>query len=477
MRLFLAALILVHLVGLVTAGAALLARQRTPEGAVAWLLALLAIPWIAVPAYWVFGRFRFDGYRTARGAGDSPLHEAIEGLAEAVEPWRLPAPADPSDPASGLRAVERLVRMPFLRGNDARLLVDGPAIFDALHRGIDEAEHYLLVQFYTIRDDETGRELARRLIRKAEEGIRVHLIYDRIGSYGLSSRWVRELEDAGVEVRRFESNRRRPGRFQINFRNHRKVLVADGRKGWLGGVNLANEYLHGDSTLGPWRDTHMELEGPAVLGLQLSFLEDWYWTCSEVLQLDWTPTPSPVADRIALVLPSGPADEVETASLLVQHAIHSARSRIWISSPYFVPDEAVTSALELAAFRGVDVRIIVPRRSDFWLVDLARFAFKERLLEAGVRIEAWEPGFHHGKSILVDDQATSVGTVNFDNRSFRLNFEITGLVVDEAFALRVARMFEADFARCTPFTLEEVAARPRWFRAAARAAHLFSPLL
>lgn len=473
MRVLLLVILAAHLIGIVTAGHALLARQRSPEGAVAWLLALVGLPWIAVPAYWVFGRFRFAGYRTAREPGSSPLREAISGVGAAVEPWRVRLQ---TDVGAELQAVERLVRMPFLGGNGVELLVDGPRTFDSLFEGIESARSYLLVQFYTVRDDWLGRKLSRHLQARAREGVQVLFLYDRVGSYALPQTWVRDLVDAGVEVRRFESGRRRPGRFQINFRNHRKVMVADGRVGWLGGTNVSAEFLDGDPVLGRWRDTHLRIEGPAVLGLQLSFLEDWYWMTGQVPELSWTPVQGP-ADRTVLVLPSGPADEVETASLLVQHAIHNAHQRIWIASPYFIPDEGVMSALELAVFRGVEVRVLVPRRSDFRLVDLARFAFMERLLAAGIQVEAWEPGFYHGKTILVDDVVSAVGTVNFDNRSFRLNFEITGLVVDRPFAARVAAMLERDFEEATPFTLEEVAGRPVWFRVLSRAAHLVSPLL
>lgn len=472
MTALLVALALAHLIGLATAGAALLTPQRSAEGSVAWILSLVTLPWIAVPAYWLFGRPRFQGYRTAREPGSGPLNRAIEGIDERVDPFRVQLPED----RGSVRAVERLVRMPFLRGNATRLLVDGEDTFESLFQGIDRARDYLLVQFYIIRDDDMGRRLKERLIERARDGVRVYLLYDKIGSFRLPRRYRRELEAAGVQVHPFLSNRGASTPLQFNFRNHRKVMVVDGREGWVGGLNVGDEYLEGEPGLGRWRDTHLHLEGPAVLGLQLSFVEDWFWMADEVPELSWEPVAGP-DDRTALILPSGPADELETASLLVQHATHSAEERIWISSPYFVPDEGVMSALELAVLRGVDVRILVPARADVWLVHMAKFAFLERLLRAGVGVYAYEPGVLHSKLLLVDSTAATVGTVNLDNRSLRLNFEITALVVDSRFAEEVARVFRQDLARSRPFGLDEIERQPWWFRVISHAAYLWSPLL
>jgi len=472
MTILLVVLIVGHSVGLVTAAAALLSPQRSAEGSVAWILSLLTLPWIAVPAYALFGRPKFRGYRSARTPGDSPLRDAIEGLGDRVAPFRVKLPQE----RGGVQAVERLVRMPFLRGNDTELLIDGEETFRSLFEGIEKAEHYLLVQFYIVRDDAMGRELRDRLIDRARAGVRVYFLYDKIGSYSLPRRYGRELEAAGVQVSPFRSNRGVASRFQINFRNHRKVMVRDGVEGWVGGLNVGDEYLDGDPELGRWRDTHMRIEGPAALGLQLSFLEDWFWMTEAVPELSWEPVEGP-GDRPILILPSGPADEMETASLLMQHAIHSAADRIWISSPYFVPDEGVMASLEIAVLRGVDVRILVPERADVWLVHLAKFAFLERLLAAGVKVHAYQPGVLHTKTLLMDSDVASVGTVNLDNRSLRLNFEITALVADPHFARQVERSFEEDFRRSRIFSVEDVIGRPLHFRVASHAAHLFSPLL
>ncbi len=467
-------LLFAHALGLATSLAALMST-RTAQGTVAWILALNTLPYLAVPAYWILGRRRFEGYLVSRRDEDSRLRGVLEEKMGRIEPYRFRVK---DDRGGGIRAVEALAALPVIRGNAVRLLVDGDAIFESLFRGIDEAREYLLVQFYIVKDDRLGRELRDRLVARAREGIHICFLYDEVGSYRLSDRYVRSLVEAGIEVSRFHSTQGRGNRFQLNFRNHRKVLVADGRTGWLGGINVGDEYVGRDPTLGELRETHLRVDGPAALGLQLSFLEDWKWATGRVPELRWEPVPAPSgADVPVLILPSGPADPIETGSLMVQHAIHTAEERIWISTPYFVPDGGVMAALRLAALRGVDVRILIPDRPDHRIVGLAGFAFVSHLAGSGVRFHRYERGFLHAKCMLLDDGAAAVGTMNLDNRSFRLNFEITALVLDRAFAQEVEAMFEEDFAHARPFTPEEIQSTPLLRRAAARAAGLLAPIL
>jgi cardiolipin synthase len=239
---------------------------------------------------------------------------------------------------------------------------------------------------------------------------------------------------------------------------------------------VGDEYLGLDPDFPGWRDTHMRIAGPAVLQLQLAFAEDWRWATGRAPELKWIPHPAPEGDAVVLVLPSGPADPIETASLMYQQAIHAARERIWIASPYFVPDEGVLSALLLAELRGVDVKVIVPDQPDSRLVYYSTFAFVDELIETGVEILRYEPGFMHQKVFLVDDQLAGVGTANLDNRSFRLNFEVTALVAETEFVADVTAMLKADLARSRLMTLEEVRGKPWWFRALARASFLTAPV-
>jgi cardiolipin synthase A/B len=467
-----ATLLVAHAMGFFSSLDALMAT-RTAPGAVAWIVSLNTFPYLAVPAYWVFGRTKFQGYVIGRREGDTVLHRVLHEKMSLVQPYSVTLPPG----ARHVQAIERLAKMPLVRGNGVELLVDGEATFRSIFAGIESAERYVLVQSYIVRDDRLGREMKRLLEAKARAGVRVHFLYDEIGSYQLPGSYLDELAAAGVDVHRFHSTRGSGNRFQLNFRNHRKIVVVDGRIGWVGGLNVGDEYLGRDPKFGNWRDTHLMMEGPATLCLQLSFVEDWNWATGEVVDLDWEPAPAADADVPVLVLPSGPADRFETASLMVQHAIHSATRRLWISSPYFVPDEGVIAALKLAALRGVDVRILIPERPDNVLAYFAAYALIGPLLEAGVQVHRYEAGFLHGKTFLIDDLASAVGTVNLDNRSFRLNFEISAWVMDPAFASRMEAMFNADFARSRLMTLADVDERPLWFRAASRAAYLTAPVL
>ena len=230
-------------------------------------------------------------------------------------------------------------------------------------------------------------------------------------------------------------------------------------------------------SLRPWRDTHVEVCGPAVLGIQLAFIEDWYWMTTQIPAIRTEPVRTDDADQRILVLPSGPADVLDTCWLLFIELINSARRRLWVVSPYFVPDDAVVSALQLAALRGVDVRIMLPQRAEHLLVHLAKFSYLEEALPVGIRFFCYEQGFLHQKAILVDDNIAGIGTANLDNRSFRLNFEITLLFVDQQCVEDVETMLEADFSQCREMTLDEIQRRGFWFRLATRIARLFSPVL
>ncbi len=308
--------------------------------------------------------------------------------------------------------------------------------------------------------------------------MRILFLYDEVGSFGLPNSYNEELRSAGVEIYPFHSRKGSGNRFQLNFRNHRKTVVVDGRIAWVGGHNVGDEYLGRDPAVGHWRDTHIRIEGPAVIGAQLAFVEDWRWATDELPGgLSWTPHIAANGDAQVLMIASGPADEMETASLMYTQAINSSKKRIWIASPYFVPDDAIVQALQLAGLRGVDVRILIPDNADIWLITLAAYSFFTDVKAAGVKIYRYQEGFLHGKFMLIDDDAATVGTANFDNRSFRLNFEITALVVDVDFANRVADMFENDFAASRIMEPDEHDTKPFWFRLAVRAAILSAPIL
>ncbi|HBE91450.1 MAG TPA: cardiolipin synthase [Gammaproteobacteria bacterium] len=461
-----------YVLGIISAVHAVMCA-RTSQGAIAWALSLITFPVLSVPAYWVFGRRKFEGYILARKASADVTEQIPGDLKEAMTPYI----SDYGDTHPETRAAERLARVALMKGNYCELLIDGQATFESIFSGIDEAEDYVLVQFYIVHDDGLGRELKTRLIAKANQGVRVYFLYDELGSLGLPAAYIDELKQADVQVSPFNTRKGKRNRFQLNFRNHRKVVVVDGKTAWIGGHNVGDEYLGKDPKIGRWRDTHVKITGPAALAAQVSFMEDYQWAMNELLELTWTPTASTHGDIPVLIVPTGPADDSETALLMFVHIINSARRRIWISSPYFVPDESVMSALKLARLKGVDVRIIIPEMPDNKLMYFAAYDYFDDLSECGIEFYRYQDGFTHEKVMLVDDALSAIGTANFDNRSFRLNFEITALIGDKNFASQVEEMFEDGFDSSRQMQGADYDSKPFWFKFAVRVSRLMSPVL
>ena len=464
-------LIVFHVLGFLSSIHAVMST-RTSQGAIAWAVSLNTFPYVAVPAYWILGRTKFQGYATARQTGDLEIQHVVR--AASAESAELRSTGERT---GAVRAAELLAEIPALRGNTVDLLIDGDATFASIFEGIEQAREYLLIQFFIVKDDNLGRQFKERLVAKAREGVRVFFLYDEVGSYKLPRKYLADLREAGVEAFNFHTRKGPRNRFQINLRNHRKIVVADGHTAWVGGHNVGDEYLGKDPKFGHWRDTHLKIEGPAVLAVQLSFFEDWHWATDAVPELNWSPQHIDENGVDVLIVPSGPADKLETAGLMFIHAINSAQERIWIASPYFVPDEAVMGALQLAGLRGVDVRILIPDQPDHLLVYLAAFSYFDEARSTGVKIYRYTDGFLHQKTMLVDRNVAAVGTANFDNRSFRLNFEITAFVADEDFASEVERMFLDDFALSREVQPGDYSDRSFWFRLAVRLSRLAAPVL
>ncbi len=461
-----------YLAGFIAAAHAAL-NARTAQGALAWTLSLVMFPLISFPAYLVFGRNRFAGHAEAFRASKSHIDELRTTIRSNLSPWRIEPAASPS----WHQALIRLADFGLTHGNRVRLLVNGEATFDDMLAGIATAERYVLFQFYMIHSDGLGNRVKDALIAKAAQGVRVCVLYDEVGSSGLDDAYVKDLQCAGVAVSAFRPTQGWRNRFQLNFRNHRKMVVVDGRLGWIGGHNVGDEYLGLDPEFSPWRDTHVRIEGPAVLQLQAAILTDWYWATRELPELDWMPQPAEDSDQHVMILPTGPTGHLETASLLFVSALMAAHERIWLTAPYFVPDDGVMKALQIAALRGVDVRIITSGKADSLPVHLAAFHYIHKLRDLGIRFYAYRPGFLHQKVLLIDDDVSAVGTHNFDNRSFRLNFEVTALMVDKPFAAEMAAMFERDFEHAGIIDPRDLESRPIWWWLAVRVARLASPVL
>jgi len=432
----------------------------------------------------VLGQSKFSDYEVIRRSELLEKSDADQEAKRILNEERLLVEPETEERRRQARLLEELAKLPITRCNHAELLIDGPATFEAIFSGIADATDYILVQFYILRDDALGQQLKRALIDKARQDVRVYVLYDELGSKKLSRDYIGELRGAGVLIYPFNTTQGKGNRFRLNFRNHRKVVVVDGLVAYVGGHNVGDEYLGKDPRLSPWRDTHVAVRGPVVQCVQVSFVEDWLWAVGSTPswqaggahELNWRPRKARAGDVVSLCLPTGPADDLETCTLFFLDVINAAKHRLWIVSPYFVPDEQLLSALQLAALRGVDVRILIPENPDQILVYWSSFSYLEAAEQAGVKVYRYQRGFLHQKVLLIDDDAAAVGTANFDNRSMRLNFEITMLMVNPDFAGQVESMLVEDFANSRQATAADYNDAPFWFRVVVRVARLMAPV-
>jgi len=463
---------LVELLGIMAAVHAVM-NARTSQGAIAWAISLITFPWLALALYAVLGRNKFKGYVSLRSSKDQDIRHVVDAFQNEAIARNLIR----QDLTESERTMTRLAGLPIARYNKSRLLVDGSETFRSIFEGIASAEHYVLIQFFIVKDDDIGRKLKAKLIEKAKANVKVYFLYDEIGSHKLPQSYLHDLQVAGAVTSAFHTTKGKTNRFQLNFRNHRKIVVIDGKIAYVGGHNVGDEYLSKDPAFGAWRDTHVKLEGPVVQEIQFSFVEDWYWATNAIPELNWHAHKTQDGCEKILMIASGPADNLETCGLMFVQAINDARQRVWIASPYFVPDLQILSALKLAALRGVDVRIMLPEKADHRTVYLASFSFYQNTLPHGIKIYRYTAGFMHQKVFLIDSSYAAVGTANLDNRSFRLNFEITILNYDSGFIKQVADMLSDDFSRSRPVAMQDYTRKSFFFKLAVRSARLLAPIL
>jgi cardiolipin synthase len=329
---------LLHVAGILAAMHAVM-HTRTPQGAFAWALGLSLLPYVTLIPYLYLGRSHFNGYVTLHRVHRQRLAQA----SSRGENIGVPASC------SHYAALSRMLGNAFHTGQQLRLLVNGDATFEAIFSAVAQAEHCILMQFFIFHDDQLGRRMQQALLERAAAGIKVFVLFDGIGCHALPRHYVETLRKGGVAIHPFATQRHN-NRFQLNFRNHRKIVVIDGGLGFIGGLNVGDEYLGLKPPLAPWRDTHLQISGPAVLDLQRSFAVDWHWVTGE---LPPTLPPRPAqGEACTLIAATGPADPQESCSLYFTVAINAARKRLWLTTPYFVPDQAVMSALRLAVMRG-----------------------------------------------------------------------------------------------------------------------------
>ncbi|MGX1497203.1 cardiolipin synthase [Labrenzia sp. MBR-25] len=445
-------------------------NSRTSQGSVAWLLSLFFMPYLTVPLYFVFGWRSFSDYEKIQatlGRAERARRADELGLTDHVETRDWPV-------------LSRVAGVPFMAGNKTDLLIDGDATFSAIKEEIAKARNVIFFQFFAIHDDELGREMADALIARAKDGIIVYFLYDDVGSHSLSKDYLSRLKAAGVKVCGFNENHkflRLLGPMRLNYRNHRKLVVVDYRVTFVGGHNVADQYVGRDNWFGHWRDTHVRVEGPAAVACSLSFVEDWLWASGERIDLPQVGEIPMPGDEAVLVMPTGPADKLEECALAFVETAARARKRLWITTPYLVPSLDIQTALCSAAMRGVDVRVLMPEKRDHWTVWLASHAYEDTLVQRGVKVYRYIDGFLHQKVTLMDDELVSIGTVNFDNRSFQINFELTLWFTHPRTISNVERMLETDFQNSRLTWPDAFQSRSYVFRVLAQGARLLSPIL
>ena len=462
-------LIGVHALGAATAVHLIYRGNHQSRGALAWVIALLGAPWLALPVYWLSGQVRYDHYANSQRISRQAIRSAVAAGPE-------------TDDGTHASVGRHFSLFGYQAAATLELLIDGERTFDAILDAIGGSKRYVLVQSYLVRDDVIGRRLAEALTGAVDRGCRALFLYDELGSFELSKSYLSELRQAGVEVRGFTVRRRLLPRFRANFRNHRKTVVVDGTTGFVGGLNIGDEHVHGGCDFADWRDTHLRIEGCAVAGLQAAFVEDWQFAgkdhgSSIIAELHWQPYGRDGEVRDVCICSIGPQEKTYSGELLFTDLVQTAKERLWIATPYFVPDDRIIAAIKVAALRGVDVRVLVPQKSDHAVFRWVHREVAAELGAYGIQIFSFQPGFMHQKVLLVDRTIASIGSANFDNRSFRLNFEQVALVERQALIVEVERMLQADFERAERLTVETERSAPVWRTFFSRACRLLAPVL
>ncbi len=466
----------------------ILLHKARPVSAVLWLALVWTLPILGPLGYLTFGMDRVRRGAAERAATRDLVARRARLLPEFERHALDRLHFDLTDPhdhpgAHIFKGTDPAVRRNHvLRGNRVELLVDGDEFYPALWRAVEEAESSIHVQTFIIGRDRVGRELTGALARRAEDGLEVRLLYDRFGStWTHYTGFFDEARRRGVQVQSITQANPLKGRFQVNLRNHRKVAVVDGREAFVGGMNFQEKH-DGRFTEGePVRDYHVRMEGPAVSDLQFQFVEDWVFASGEspdrLLNERCFPELEEAGEALVQVVPGGPEAEGRGLSDAFFGAVTSARKSILAATPYFVPDEPLFQAFRYAALRGVEVRLVLPGRSNHRYAEYAARSLYEDLLRAGVRIYEREPPFMHAKALVVDDVYAVLGSANLDHRSLHLNFETNIEVGDPDFAGRVRRQVESEIERSREVRLDEHLARPLPRRLAENFCYLFQPVL
>ncbi|NYT07355.1 MAG: cardiolipin synthase [Methanomicrobiales archaeon] len=445
-------------------------QRRNPTSTVSWILVLLLLPGLGFFLYLFFGQDWTKRRLFSLKAEDDQRIEDIV-IAQRSGLGRFAKDTTYERFLSTIRMLLESNRAFLTADNTLTLFTDGTAKFASLFDAIRAARHHIHLEYYIIRDDTLSRELIQLLTEKAREGVQVRLLADALGMK-VKKKGLKEFEQAGGQHAVFF-----PRIFTLNYRNHRKLAVIDGTTGYIGGYNVGVEYL-GKGPLGYWRDAAIRIEGMGVNGLQLRFFMDWNYASSEKLAYDPVYFPkNPGTGKCPVqTVSSGPDARWSQIKEGYVKLILSAEESVYLQTPYFIPDEAITDALRIAALSGVDVRIMIPCKPDHPFVYWSTLSFIGDLLDSGVRAYTYDNGFIHAKTIVADGIAAAVGSANFDIRSFRLNFEASSFFYDQEYGGQLKQAFLDDLPKCTEITVESYRNRSRWIKARESISRLFSPL-
>lgn len=452
----------------------LLIKKEQPSSTVAWVMAIVLVPYVGGLLFLIFGVNRVDRRARLKVAADRAIERQLPSLTSyPILPEELTSPLS----QTLMRLAARVGRTPPVGGNDVRLLTDTHEVQGLIEQAIGAAQSSIHLEYYIWQRDRTGTRLRDLVVSKAREGVSVRFLFDGVGSLLLNNRFLRPMRDAGAQVAAFLPGATVRERWSLNLRNHRKIVVVDGRVAFTGGMNVGDEYLGLSRERGYWRDAHLRVRGPAALQLQQVFAEDWFFATAQPLtDLALYPDPGEPGDTVAQVITGGPTGPNNPTRLVMFEAIGQARHSIHLTTGYFVPPLELARALEAAAMRGVRVRLMVPGRSSYLWTIYAGRSYYDSLLAAGAEIYEYRRGAMHAKTLTVDGRWSLVGSANLDSRSLMLNFE-AGLAIDDPrIAAQLERRFEQDIPDCLTIDPHTWPERSAWRGIAENTFRMFAPI-
>jgi len=449
-----------------------LRENRNPIRALSWVIALIFLPGIGLVFYLFFGRSLKGLHMISRHNKRKLMHDHTPRKID-INTLNLPG-----EQRTLIKLAHTLCRAPFTVNNEITIFTDGVSKFEALKKDLRNARHSILLQYYIFLDDRIGTEIAEILIEKARQGVGVMVMYDNVGSFSAKRVFFRRMQEAGVDTHPFFKVTFPQLANRINWRNHRKIVVIDSEVGYIGGMNIADRYVYGSEDGEVWRDTHFRLRGDIVESLIYSFAIDWNFLKKhpELPHVSTLPVDFSNSTGVQLVT-SGPTESWNNLSMVFLKAIASARRTILIQTPYFLPTDTLLSALQAAALSKVDVRIMMPEKTDSVLLHYASFSYITQCLKARIKVYLYEPGMLHAKAMIIDDELVTAGSTNFDFRSFENNFECNLLIYDAEMNRRMRDIFFEDLRKCRKLSLMKWRKRPLGQRFLESLLRLVSPIL